>query len=300
MAGVMVQKNYDFTAVSDGNTLYYKITDASSTPKTVEVVAPGENELGGASWDGYTAPTGTLTIPETVTYDGTTYSVTSIGDRAFYECSGFTGSLTIGNSVTSIGEKAFAGDWDKPKGFTGSLTIPNSVTSIGNYAFNYCSGFTGSLTIGNSVTSIGESAFDVCYGFTGSLIIPNSVTSIGKWAFTWCKGFTGSLTIGNSVTSIGRTAFFNCDGFTGSLIIPNSVTSIAQAAFAACSGFTNLTMLRAIPPTVKGSEIFDDVTFTEVSVPAGAKDIYDGDDEDGDGKDGDGKWQGLTIVESHK
>ncbi|MDO4541014.1 MAG: leucine-rich repeat protein, partial [Syntrophomonadaceae bacterium] len=73
-------------------------------------------------------------------------------------CSGFTGSLTIGNSVASIGDGAFR----ECDGFTGKLTIPNSVTSIGVYAFEGCSGFTGSLTIGNSVASIGHSAFVGC------------------------------------------------------------------------------------------------------------------------------------------
>ena len=117
---------------------------------------------------------GTLVIPESVTYNDVTYSVTSIGAYAFQGCSGFTGSLTIPNSLTLIGYNAFEGC----SGFTGSLTIPNSVTSIGNYAFYGCSSFTGSLTIPNSVTSIGDCAFKNCSGFTGSLTIPNSVTSI--------------------------------------------------------------------------------------------------------------------------
>ena len=83
--------------------------------------------------------------------------------------------------MTYIGGSAFAGC----SGFTGSLTIPNSVTEIENYAFYYCYGFTGSLTIPNSVTYIGEGAFEDC-GFTGSLTIPNSVTEIGDSAFAYC------------------------------------------------------------------------------------------------------------------
>ena len=74
-------------------------------------------------------PTGNLTIPESVTYGGTSYPVTSIGGKAFYGCTGLT-----------------------------SLTIGNSVTSIGYYAFNRCTGLK-SVTIGNSVTSIGFGAF---------------------------------------------------------------------------------------------------------------------------------------------
>ena len=98
---------------------------------------------------------GDITIPESVEYNGTTCSVTSIGSSAFSGCSGLK-SIIIGNSVTSIGESAFNGC----KGLT-SVTIPNSVTSIGEWAFMYCSALT-SVTIPNSVTSIGEGAFGNC------------------------------------------------------------------------------------------------------------------------------------------
>ena len=170
--------------------------------------------------------TGSVVIPETVTYNGSTYSVTSIGDWAFCGCSGLT-SVIIGNSVTSIGERAFRDCY----GLT-SVTIPNSVTSIGDAAFCYCSSLT-SVTIPNSVTSIGSSAFSDCSGLT-SVTIPNSVTSIGDYAFGDCWGLT-SVTIGNSVTSIGSSAFRYCRGLT-SVTIPNSVTSIGSGAFSDCSG----------------------------------------------------------------
>ena len=86
-------------------------------------------------------------------------SVTTIGERAFRNCTGLT-SVTIGNSVTSIGDYAFS----HCTGLT-SVTIPDSVTSIGKYAFYDCTGLT-SVTIGNSVTSIGGSAFRDCTGLT--------------------------------------------------------------------------------------------------------------------------------------
>jgi len=202
---------------------------------------------------------GDVTIPETVTYNGTTYSVTSIGELAFYFCSGLT-SVTIGNSVTAIGESAFRGC----SGLT-SVTIPNSVTSIGGEAFAYCSGLTSvdipnsvtsfgeavfyscsgltSVTIGNSVTSIGDNAFSGCSGLT-SVNIPNSVTYIGEGAFSDCSGLT-SVTIGNSVTSIGWSAFSGCSGLT-SVIIPNSVTSIGWSAFSGCSGLTSVNIPNSV------------------------------------------------------
>ena len=79
---------------------------------------------------------GEVVIPESVEYEGAAYSVKSIGDEAFYKCSGLT-SVTIGNSVTSIGDDAF----EACSGLT-SVTIGNSVTSIGRYAFEGCSGLT--------------------------------------------------------------------------------------------------------------------------------------------------------------
>ena len=117
--------------------------------------------------------TGAISIPSSVTYNGKTYSVTAIGNKAFYYCSGLT-----------------------------SVTIPSSVTSIGDYAFYYCSSLT-SVTIPNSVTSIGDYAFYYCYSLT-SVTIPNSVTSIGDYAFS--NTHINSLTIGTGVLKIGNNA----------------------------------------------------------------------------------------------
>jgi len=215
-------------------------------------------------------------------------SVTSIGNEAFESCSGLT-NLTIGNSVTSIGDYAFRQCY----GLT-SLTIPNTVTSIGAGAFYYCSGLknltipnsvisigVGSfwncgglerLTIGNSVTSIGNDAFNGCSRLT-SLTIPNSVTSIGICAFEYCDGLR-SLTIGNSVTSIGVNAFFYCSGLT-SLTIPNSVISIGDEAFCACWGLTSV-YVYATTPIVLSSGVFKSVNVYTCTlfVPAGSKNAY--------------------------
>ena len=173
---------------------------------------------------------GSVVIPASITYNGVEYSVTSIGDYAFSDCSGLT-SVTIPNSVTSIGLGAF---YDCSR--LTSVTIPNSVTSIEGYTFFQCVSLT-SVTIGNSVTSIGDYAFFYCRGLT-SVTIPNSVTSIGVEAFDGCSGLT-SVTIGNSVMSIGDDAFNGCSGLT-SVTIPNSVTSIGSGAFLYCSSLTSV------------------------------------------------------------
>ena len=146
--------------------IYYNI---HTEERSVEVTSSGSY---------YNSYNGSVVIPESVTYNGVTYSVTSIGNSAFYDCTGLT-SITIPNSVTSIGNSAFY----NCSGLT-SITIPNSVTSIEDWAFRECSGLT-SVTIGNSVTSIGYSVFHGCSGLT-SITIPNSVESIGYQAFYGC------------------------------------------------------------------------------------------------------------------
>ena len=186
--------------------------------------------------DYYTGGTATMQYYGSGNYSYVTYyipsslkKVTVTGGNllygAFYNCTGLT-SVTIGNSVTSIGEYAFYGC----TGLT-SVTIPNSVTSIGDWAFYKCTGLT-SVTIGSGVTSIGSYAFYGCTGLT-SVTIPNSVTSIGRGAFDGCTGLT-SITIPNSVTSIGDDAFRGCTGLT-SITISDSVTSIGDDAFRGCT-----------------------------------------------------------------
>ena len=224
----------------------------------------------------------TANIPSTVTYQGTGYSVTSIGNYAFEYCSSLT-SVTIPNSVTSIGNSAF----NHCSSLT-SVTIPNSVTSIGQSAFRDCSSLT-SVTIPNSVTSIGQSAFYGCSSLTSvtipnsvtsignatfygsgltSVTIPNSVTSIGNDAFYNCSSLT-SVTIPNSVTSIGNYAFKGCSGLT-SVTIPNSVTSIGQSAFRGCSGLTSVTCLGETAPSL-GSLVFSSTPSNKtLSYPCGS------------------------------
>ena len=189
---------YDFQS----GDLYYDITSYNTVAVTYQEYWSSTNYQG----------LSTATIPETATYNGTTYSVTKIGSSAFHDCSSLT-SIIIPNSVTSIGGGTFQGCssltsivvesgntmYDSRENCNAiietasntliagcqSTTIPNSVTSIGNYAFRECSSLT-SITIPNSVTSIGSSAFRYCSALT-SITIPNSVTSIGERAFEYCS-----------------------------------------------------------------------------------------------------------------
>ena len=231
---------------TDGVTIYYKWTN-NQTELSVSY-------KGDSSYDYSNEYSGDVVIPESVTYQGETYSVmtigedafsdcssltsviipesvTSIGDYAFESCTGLT-SVTIGNCVTSIGNGAF-----RECGGLTSVTIPNSVTSIGSKAFSECY-WLASITIGNHVTSIGDGAFE--FSRLTSITIPNSVTTIGNAAFYYCL-YLNSVTIGNGVTSIGDEAFYYCSALT-SITIPNSVTSIGDETFWCCSGLTSATI----------------------------------------------------------
>ncbi len=211
---------------------------------------------------------GVLTISGTG--DMTNYSYDS--DAPWYSSRASIKEVSIGNSVTSIGDHAFRGCSSLT-----SVTIPNSVTRIGNYAFDGCSSLT-SVTLPNSVTSIGVEAFYSCSSLT-SITLPNSVTSIGSSAFSYCTSLTSidvaadnanycsvdgvlfnkdkttlvaypgggpsTYTIPNSVTRIGNYAFSGCRSLT-SVTIPNSVTSIGERAFSYCSSLTSVTIPNSV------------------------------------------------------
>ena len=137
--------------------------------------------------------TGSVSIPN---------SVTGIGDSAFYGCTGLQ-SIDLPDSITSIGEAAFV----RCSSLT-SVTIPEGVTGISNNAFCACTGLQ-SIELPESVTSIGDWAFAHCSSLTG-ITIPKNVTSIGAFAFRYCSRLT-SVTVPEGVTSIGVEAFFKCD-----------------------------------------------------------------------------------------
>ena len=195
--------------------------------KTATVTFQGDN------YDSYNNEySGDVVIPETVTYNGITYSVTSLGWACFTYCSSLT-----------------------------SITIPNSVTSVGEYCFSACRSLT-SITIPNSVTSLGKCCFSYCSSLT-SITIPNSVTSLEYGCFADCSSLT-SITIPNSVTSLGEYCFYGCSGLT-SITIPNSVTSLGDCCFENCSSLTSIYMLPSTPPST-GSNIFYNAPLETVYV----------------------------------
>src|SRR6266446_3959723 len=195
----------------------------------------------------YHGPGGAVTVPATINVgsDSSPVSlpVTRIESQAFANSS--VTSVTVPNSVTSIGQEAFYYCT-----LLTSFTIPNGITSIEFRTFGNCSSLT-TVTIPNSVTTIGNSAFFNCANIP-SVTIPNSVTSIGAYALQSCSSLA-NVTIPNSVTSIGPVAFYNCTKLT-SVTIPSSITRIGDTAFNTCYRLTSAIFLGNAPSM--GARVF--------------------------------------------
>ena len=233
---------YDFSYTYMGQTLCYNIVNGEAQVTYQRTLAPRYQ------FD----PNTQLIIPNIVTYNGNTYTVTSIGNNAFescgnitsvtfgdsirsigshafYSCLGLT-SLVIGNSVTTIGANAFTLCRNIE-----SVVITNAVTDIGYSAFNTCDSLRH-VSFGNSVTNIGSYAF-ACCGNLDSIVIPNTGCHINSYAFHQCSGLT-YLDL-DGVSYIGHCAFYDCDALT-SVTIPSSVDTIYGSIFMSCNNLTTV------------------------------------------------------------
>lgn len=191
--------------------------------------------------DGQSA-TGELTINAWATYNGTTYTVTNIGDNAFANCSNLSGELILPPTLESIGHYAFA----NCSGFTGYVHIPNATLEIGDYAFSGCHGITG-VTIGISLNYYGDGAFELCNNLLVMSVDPenpyfdsrDNSQAIIKTSENKLVGACNRTTIPNTVTSIGDFAFNNCR-YLNSIYIPSSVESMGTGAFANCTSMLEI------------------------------------------------------------
>ena len=273
--GVMmptVSYQYQFDTIGE-HTIKYTLLDPTSIGEmafygcsslTSCTIGSDVTSIGEMAFDGCTSLISITVDSSNTVYDSRNNCNAIIETSTNTLVLGFQNTV-IPNSVTSIGDSAFAGC----SGLT-SIVIPDSVISIGNSAFYRCSGLT-SCTIGSGVTSIDIEAFRDCSSLT-SIIIPNSVTSIGSSAFTYCSGLTSCI-IGDGVTSIGEYAFYNCDGLT-SCTIGNGVTSISDRAFYYCSSLTSIDIPNSVTSIGRGA--FQGCSgLTSIVIPNGIANIMD-------------------------
>ena len=245
---------FDFSV--DG--IYYNITGDSTVEVTYRVQYSADYK-------------GDVNIPATVSYSGTDYDVTAIGNAAFMGCHEMT-SLSIPNSVTDIGQNAFS----NCNGLT-SMVLPNSVTTIGEWAFMWCLGLTD-VTIPNSVTVIKEGAFYGCVSLTG-VTIPSSVRNIGTRAFYRCdKLATLAVDAGNTTydsrndcNAIIHTARNVLIKGCKNTVIPGTVVGIASEAFANCSDLTSVSIPNSV--AIIGKAAFYNSGLTSVTIPSSVQNI---------------------------
>ena len=255
-----------FTATNEnGVAITYKVLTEEGATGTVQV-GTGEDsgpaitatkwmEIDGNNYEVFDIPEGELVIPQTVSNGDVTYTVTAIGDYAFYEKGKTLTAISIPSTVTEIGEDAFC--------FSSleSVTLPNGLISIGVEAFEYCRALQA-IDIPQSVSTIGESCFASCSQltsvtlhqgnltqiaddvFTGSgitsIVIPSGVTSIGSSAFSGCHSLQ-SVTLPNGLTTIGSSAFSYCEVLE-SLDIPSSVSELGSSFAQYCTQLATVTL----------------------------------------------------------
>lgn len=237
-----------------------------------------------------------IIIPANVSYLSTDYSVSSICDSAFFNCTGLT-SITIPTSVTTIGNIAFYSCTSLT-----SLPISINVEKIGNYAFYNCTGLRA-IVVSNSNANIGQQAFYLCTGLLSASI---SAKTLGNGAFGECTSLM-SVTIGNSLINIGDDTFIDCFSLVGikvdemnpfltdidgvlfskdkktvivypsakgeSYIIPDGVDSIASSAFETCPELKTLIFPSSVT-AIGESAFYGDSALTSIILPPKLKNLY--------------------------
>ena len=230
--------------------IYYS---KNSDGKTVSVTYKGTDP------EAYDEYSGIVSVPPSVSYEGNTYEVSSIGYGAFSGCTGLT-SIIIPNSVTIIYDEAFRGCTK-----LSSVNIPSFVKDIGDWAFCECSNLSGELIFPTTLSHLGEEAFSGCNKLTsvkwnaincnigtyfsqmpfsnniGVFVFGDEVQKIPPYI---CNGLSKitSLSIPYSVTEIGEYAFNGCSNMSDDLVIPNGVKEIKDYTFCNCKKIKSISI----------------------------------------------------------
>ena len=195
-----------------------------------------------------------ITIPGSVTIDGSNYSVKSVAPSAFRSCD--IDTLIISSGVETIGKNAFNYCWNLKK-----VELPSTITSIGEYAFVGCTKL-NSITLSNSLKELGRAIFQECSNLN-SVEIPSGVETLGDNLFSECSGLA-SVIIPNTVEEIGASAFYGCTELK-TITIPNSVLSINNYAFWG-SGLTSVTIPSSVT-TIKSASFRECLNLSTIDIP---------------------------------
>ena len=275
---------YDF--YQDG--IYYMITSDS----TVSVCRDKYNRMD-EYYDLGSPYSGDVSIPATVTHEGTTYTVTGIDRYTFY--GSILTSISLPNTIETIGESAFE------TSTLSEVDLPASLLEIGYASFRFCSYLTH-VTIPDKVECIESSTFDYCESLA-SVVIGKSVKTIGSGAFRDCHKLvsmtvdtdnqwldsrdgcnsvietnsntlilgTQTTVIPASVTAIGNEAFVGCWGLQ-SIVIPEGVTTIGRMAFYGCRNMAEIVFLGTITSIGEWALGSCD-KLTQVDLPEGLQEL---------------------------
>lgn len=259
------------TVTSIGDHAFYSCTDLDIAGSFANVSSIGDAAFCGcSSLSAFDLAHSVATIPRdafkscsNLKYICLLNGLTTIGDEAFADSG--VGSITIPESVTTIGNSAF-------KGCTrlSAIVIPDSVTSLGMNAFENCSNLKTAV-VGTGVSALSLATFRSCTHLD-SVSLSNMLTSVGLNIFQSCTSLK-TITIPNSVATIGGSALESCSALT-SVYIGSGITSIATRAFCNCTSLTTIGILATNPPELI-SDTFQDVPEDcEIQVPADSIDTY--------------------------
>lgn len=273
---------YDFSAVSpSGHTIYYNIVNGGYQIPRVSVTYPNTSE---SPWGNIQKPYGNLVLPETVTYNGTTYNVAYIGEKAFQGCVGLV-SVVIPSFVLSINYNSFSGCESLTTVTINSGSITSGPYSSGMSLNNIFGSQVTNIVIG-PVTTIGDFAFYHCQNLA-TVTIPSSVQSIGNAAFAFCgslyRVFISDLTAWCRINFASETSnplyqahhLYLNNSLVTHVSFPSTLTSIKKYAFYGCSDLVSVDISNSV--TFIGENAFRECTgLTSVFIPSGVSSISEG------------------------